>query len=278
MKRLNIFPIIIFIIAILFGITFTSMAPSNKDVFLTESKDLKPENILLKSKIDLYNESILTFKEDDLNIILDNNLNKKDILNNFPTYITFKGANIYLKEKDVQLNSYINLKFLPLELILSGEPLVKEGILGIKINSIHLGKIPLPIKALNLLKFDIDNNTFYLEDFGLSNIGTINDIVINDNKLDIYLKFHRDELIDTYTKDDRGLKEIINLLETDNNSQKLGNDIFKMILFKEFGGDIPQELKFEILNDFKSLDRKTQESLLLNLLKYNLDYILQLIK
>lgn len=274
MKIMKMILLILLIIIVIFAILlFTSSNVASTDKL---DKDFLVEKIVFQSDLDIYSENSIKFSEEEVNGLISPRL--KDRLNSSKDS-SLKFDKLYLDLKQNSIKVKGDFKNLPFVINMELETkLEKEKIIFIS-KKFKIGNLHLPQFLLNKLGLSNIDDSLYIDTVDFDEI-TITDIEIYDKNIKIDYKTNNEKIIETYINDNQQefIKIIVNLLEKNRESRSLANSIVKSILLTSSDKDIPKTLVEDLKKDFINLDNKTKTELIFTMIKYNIDYILNIIQ
>ncbi|MBS4534313.1 hypothetical protein GOQ29_01630 [Clostridium sp. D2Q-14] len=269
-------PLLVFFIVII----ITSILLFSNDEINTAKKldkDYLIDKLILQSELDIYSESNIELTEEEFNGLvipkLMNKLNSKDIFFN----MKFENLYLYLNQDNIKLKG--KLKNIPSTITMDITTIIKEDKIYFDLNNVKIGKLPIPKLILNPLGLSKSEKNLYIDNSNFNEIDIV-DININDNNLKIIYKINNDKAIEKYIDTDQKefINDIVILLEDTEESRSLANNIIKAILLTNYNREIPIELINTLKNDFTTLDNKTKTDLIFTIIKYNVEYILNILR
>lgn len=266
--------VLLLILALLFSTVLVLISPSKISSFNIENGIFSLEEKILESDLDIYGVSTLSISEEELNHylvpIITESVNEAAL----PSFINLKGIYFDLKDSLINVKSSIGIYFLSLGINLDISPIFDDNSVGIKLEQISLGKIPLPLSIVEFIGIELNNNIYYLENLKLSDSIKINNIIISEDKTDIKFTTNNKALIDRYiSKNNKEIQTIIDELSKTKVSKRFANNIIKALIIYENEKEIPRNLITQLRNDFGALDTGTKLKLAYILSKYELQEI-----
>ncbi|MGO1371516.1 MAG: hypothetical protein ACTHVE_06630 [Senegalia sp. (in: firmicutes)] len=275
MKFLKLLLLIILISIIVIGV----LAFSGENIESTKKLDEEflIDRVVFKSNLDIYNKNTVSFTEEEVNGLLAKRL--VDRLNsNMEKNKEIK--NVYLNLKDGKIVTKASFKNSPFILImdLNISLDLDRNTLNFKVADFKIGKLPLPNSLLNSFGLKDINDSLYLNINKLEEIDIL-DINLNEENIEISYKTNNDKIIEKYVPKNQKefIKEIESLLEKSETSKKLANNIVRAALLYGTETEMPGSLIDDLENNFISLDNKTKANLVFTMLKYNIDYFVDIL-
>ncbi|MGO1367761.1 hypothetical protein [Senegalia sp. (in: firmicutes)] len=275
MKFLKLLLLIILISIIVIGV----LAFSGENIESTKKLDEEflIDRVVFKSNLDIYNKNTVSFTEEEVNGLLAKRL--VDRLNsNMEKNKEIK--NVYLNLKDGKIVTKASFKNSPFILImdLNISLDLDRNTLNFKVADFKIGKLPLPNSLLNSFGLKDINDSLYLNINKLEEIDIL-DINLNEENIEISYKTNNDKIIEKYVPKNQKefIKEIESLLEKSETSKKLANNIVRAALLYGTETEMPGSLIDDLENNFIDLDNKTKANLVFTMLKYNIDYFVDIL-
>lgn len=274
MKFIKFFLFVLLILIIIIGV----LAFSSEKIESTKKldKEFLIDRIVFKSNLDIYDKNNVSFTEQEINGLLSKRLEERlnsDIKNN-----NKKIKNIYFNLKNDIIVSKISFKNSPFIVTMNLNINLSNDKIKFKTSGFEIGKLPLPDFLLNNFGLKDINNSLYVNTNELEEIN-ISNINLNEENIEISYKTNNDKIIEKYVPKNQKefIKEIESLLEKNETSKKLANNIVRAALLYGTDREIPQNLVDDLENNFIDLDNKTKANLVFTMLKYNIDYFVDIL-
>ncbi|NBI05845.1 hypothetical protein [Senegalia massiliensis] len=273
MKYLKWFLFILLILIIFIII----LAFSNEEIISSDKLDREflIDRVVFQSNLDIYDKNTVNFNEKEVNGLLAKRLVEKlnSSISNDPEI-----QNIYLHLKNEKIVAKTSFKSLPVVITMDLSINLQNDKINFKASNFKIGKLPLPKFLFNSLGLKDINNSLYINTNDLTEIDILN-INLNKENIEISYKTNNDEIIEKYIPSDQKkfIKEMESILEENEVSKKLANNIIRVALLYGNNKEIPQNLINDLKNNFIDLDNKIKANLVFITLQYNIDYFIEIL-
>ncbi|WP_130806430.1 hypothetical protein [Senegalia massiliensis] len=273
MKYLKWFLFILLILIIL----IITLIFSNEEIISSDklNKEFLIDRVVFQSNLDIYDKNTVNFNEKEVNGLLAKRLVEK-LNSSISNDKEIKNIYLHLKtEKIVAKTSFKNLPFI---ITMDFGVNLQNDKINFKASNFKIGKLPLPKLLLNSLGLKDINDSLYINTDDLKEIDILN-INLNEKNIEITYKTNNNEIIEKYipSNQKKFIKEMESILEENEISKKLANDIIRAALLYGSDKEIPQYLINDLKNNFIDLDNKTKGNLVFITLKYNIDYFIEIL-
>lgn len=273
MKYLKWFLFILLILIIFIII----LAFSNEEIISSDKLDREflIDRVVFQSNLDIYDKNTVNFNEKEVNGLLSKRLVEKlnSSISNDPEI-----QNIYLHLKNEKIVAKTSFKSLPVVITMDLSINLQNDKINFKASNFKISKLPLPKFLFNSLGLKDINNSLYINTNDLTEIDILN-INLNKENIEISYKTNNDEIIEKYIPSDQKkfIKEMESILEENEVSKKLANNIIRVALLYGNNKEIPQNLINDLKNNFIDLDNKIKANLVFITLQYNIDYFIEIL-
>ncbi|MBS4537271.1 hypothetical protein GOQ27_02295 [Clostridium sp. D2Q-11] len=275
MKILKLSLLLILIVIIVMGILlFTSNKVDSTDKL---DKEFLVDKLVLQSQLDIYSENSIKFSEKEVNGLISPRL--KTRLNSRNDSSSTKFEEIYLNLNKDYIYVQADLDNLPFVLNMKIDTTLKEDKISFTSQELRIGKLPIPQFLLDRFGLNNINDSLYIDTSEFNEI-TITNIELYENNLEIDYKTNNDQIVEKYIQKDQQkfIKTILTKLEKSEESRSLANNIVKAVLLTSADREISQGLIDNLKEDFINLDSQTKTELVFTMIKYNINYILNLVQ
>ncbi|KPU26631.1 hypothetical protein TR13x_09055 [Caloranaerobacter sp. TR13] len=265
---------IVLTLFILIAVSLVLVRPDSIKTFNETDPNLFITNLINNSRINIFGENEILIEETDLNSVLVPQITKQINIQELPSFVEFNGFFFDVQPNSIMLKSSLKIGFLPIGVNANVSPIINDDTIGVKLNGIYLGKLPLPLSLIEKISNSEIEDVYYIDNSKeFLNYIKIKELLINENKIFIDFVTNNNAIIDKFIDNEHKetFKNILSLLGKTKEGKKFANDIVKALLIKNFEGEFPQEMKNVIAEDFKSIDKATKSKLIYILLKNNFD-------